>query len=290
MTRFKVVSELLLILVFGTTVAFAQSKKPLTNGDIIQMVKAGFTQQTITEAIKADRTNFDTSLQGLLALKKAGVSQPVIDAMLSATAGGKTEAPAAKAKQAAMDPNNPLSPHEPGIYWLSNRQAGQRLVRLESTYYSKSKAGGFLVSGLTYGIHKAKWKAVLKGSKAALRIDEATPEFWFYFSAKPHGFGQASPLLGKATNPHEFGLAKLERKHQERLLIVGQSGIFSVSSGIPSKEVVPIKVQQVKPGIYKVTPTKPLKPGEYCFVPPGGAVAFGTGGGEVFDFGVDEGK
>lgn len=295
MTRVKTVSAMLFVLVLGVAFAYSQSKKPLTNGDIIQMVKAGFTEQTIMDAIKANNTAFDTSVQGLLALKKAGVSQNLIDAMLAAEAHKKAPAsgtapsktPSQSAKTPPANPNDPRSQHDPGIYWLSKGPSGQRLIRLDSTYYSKSKAGGFLVSGLTYGIHKAKWKAVLKGSKAALRVDEATPEFWFYFNEKPQGFGQASPLLGQATKPQEFTLVKLERKHKQRLMIVGQSGFYSVSSGIPSSEVLPVKVQQVEPGIYEVTPTKPLKPGEYCFVPPGGAVAFGTGGGQVFDFGID---
>jgi hypothetical protein len=64
----------------------AQGKKPLTDADVIQMVKAGFNQQTIIGAIKANDAAFDTSVQALLQLKNAGVSQSVIDVMLSAEA------------------------------------------------------------------------------------------------------------------------------------------------------------------------------------------------------------
>jgi hypothetical protein len=82
--RLKGIFVLFLLIPF--VVAFAQSKKPLTNDDIIQMVKAGFAEQTILGAIKANDTAFDTSVQGLMALKNAGVSQPITDAVLSAEA------------------------------------------------------------------------------------------------------------------------------------------------------------------------------------------------------------
>lgn len=84
-----------LILTFlGTPVAVkAQHKKPLTNADVIQMVKAGFNEQTIIAAIKANDTAFDTSVQALLQLKNAGVSQSIIDVMLSEEAHKRPVAP-----------------------------------------------------------------------------------------------------------------------------------------------------------------------------------------------------
>jgi hypothetical protein len=296
--RLRMIPVFLLLVALGTALALAQSKKPLTNSDIVQMVKAGFTEQTITDAIKANDTAFDTSVQGLIALKNSGVSQTIIDAMLSAEArkrasaavanSPKTPSPAAKA--APANPNDPRSPHDPGIYWLSKGQTGQPLIRLSSTYYSKSKTGGFFTSRMTYGLSKAKWNAVLNGPAATLRIKERSPEFWFYFKEKPQGFGQSLPFFGQATKPEEFILAKLERKGDKRLMVIGQSSVFSWSSGIPSKEAAPFEVHEVEPGIYKVTPTKTLEPGEYCFVPPGGAMGMGSIGGQVFDFGVDREK
>lgn len=62
----------------------AQNKKPLTNDDVVQMAKAGFNEATIDQAINANPTAFDTSVQALIALKNDGISQKVIDAMLAA--------------------------------------------------------------------------------------------------------------------------------------------------------------------------------------------------------------
>jgi len=64
----------------------AQTKKPLTNDDIISMTKQGFNASLIIKAIQTSETHFDVSPQALSALKSAGVSQDVMEAMLSAQA------------------------------------------------------------------------------------------------------------------------------------------------------------------------------------------------------------
>jgi len=267
--------------------ALAQAKKPLTNDDVLQMVKAGFEQSMIIKAIEANDTNFDVSVQALMDLKNAGVSQPIIEAMLTAEAKKKVPDAAAKpAKEPPPDPNDPKSPHESGIYWLSKNGAGKRMIRLEVSSYSQTKTKGVFATGMTMGIHKAKWKAVLPGPHAALRISEAAPEFWFYFDEKSQGLSQSS-ARPEASKPEEFVLARMDASSKERQLVVGQASAWGQSGGTRPGDAVPVDAQKVAPGIYKVTPTKPLAPGEYCFVPPGGAAAFGLAGGRLFDFGID---
>jgi len=59
-------------------------QKPLTNEDVLSMVKAGLAQSTIVLAIQHASTAFDTSAQALIDLHRQGVPQPVLDAMLTA--------------------------------------------------------------------------------------------------------------------------------------------------------------------------------------------------------------
>lgn len=136
------------------------------------------------------------------------------------------------------------------------------------------------------GIKKAKWKAELAGPHAALRIHEPSPEFWFYFEDAAQGFGHSGPL-GQVSKPEDFVLARMEGHEKERQLVVGQASALGTSSGVRSKDAVAVDVQKIAPGIFKVTVSKGLEPGEYCFVPPGSAAAFGMAGGQLFDFGVD---
>lgn len=58
--------------------------KPFTNDDVLKLVKAGFGEETILQAIRTNECHFDTSADALTALKNVGVSEKIIRAMLAA--------------------------------------------------------------------------------------------------------------------------------------------------------------------------------------------------------------
>ena len=62
---------------------FAQSVKPLRNDDIGKMVAAGLSDDTIAMAIHSRTCEFDTSVSALIDLKKAGVSQRIMQLMVA---------------------------------------------------------------------------------------------------------------------------------------------------------------------------------------------------------------
>jgi hypothetical protein len=73
------------LLAFTPFAVIAQdSHRPITNDDVVSMTNAGLKQQTIILAIEQGPTNFDTSPQALVVLKKAGLSDAVLNAMLLA--------------------------------------------------------------------------------------------------------------------------------------------------------------------------------------------------------------
>lgn len=255
----------------------------LTNADVLKMVEAKLSDDLIVSKIRASACSFDTSTDTILKLKSHGVSDAIIQAMVAA---GKPPTQASTPAAAPADPNNPLSPHAPGIYWLAKNQGGRQLTRLEASAYGGGKTTGIMSSGMTYGLKKMKLKAELAGPHAVLRIREPSPEFWFYFEDAAQGFGRG-PLSAQASKPEDFTLAKMEGHKKERQLVVGQANVFGGSFGLRPQDVVAVQVQKVSPGIFKVTVSKALDPGEYCFVPPGG-VAAGMAGGQLFDFGVDQ--
>lgn len=67
-----------------------QVRNALNNQDVAQMVKARFPDTTILKVIQANDTDFDLSVPAMVSLKSLGVSQLVIEAMLSAGANKKT--------------------------------------------------------------------------------------------------------------------------------------------------------------------------------------------------------
>lgn len=78
-----VLGFLILTLLAGASV-FAQNSKALTNQDVVSMEKSLLPESVILSAIKTNDTDFDVSATGLIALKKAGVSAKVMQAMLDA--------------------------------------------------------------------------------------------------------------------------------------------------------------------------------------------------------------
>src|SRR5271154_5917110 len=87
--------RLLILVALGAsavTVSFAQTQKPITNADIVNMTKQDFDPSLIVKDIQSSKTDFETSPQALIDLKNAGVDKSVMDAMLSAQARKPSDA------------------------------------------------------------------------------------------------------------------------------------------------------------------------------------------------------
>lgn len=78
-------SSLLLVLCvvpLGSVIA-QEAQHAVTNADIVNLAKSGVGEQTIILMIQKGTTKFDTSPDAVIELKKAGVSEAVLNAMLS---------------------------------------------------------------------------------------------------------------------------------------------------------------------------------------------------------------
>src|SRR5450631_1104367 len=85
-------SALAILFLSAATTPSAQTQKPLTNADILNMTKQGFNPSLIVTDIQSSTTNFDTSPQALIDLKNASVDSSVMEAMLAAQASKPTGA------------------------------------------------------------------------------------------------------------------------------------------------------------------------------------------------------
>ena len=102
MRLLKPASILLTAFLILSTLA-AQQRTPLTNADVIKMVKAGTPDATIVTTISSSDTQFDLSSTGLQSLSQGGVSSKVIRAMLAAESKKKDAAAAAESSSPAQD-------------------------------------------------------------------------------------------------------------------------------------------------------------------------------------------
>ena len=82
---FRRVITLVVMSLLLATLAVAQqsSEAPLTNASITKLVRAGFSDKAVISIIGARPTRFDLAPERLIELKKSGVSERIILAMLS---------------------------------------------------------------------------------------------------------------------------------------------------------------------------------------------------------------
>ena len=90
MKYFEQLIVLTLALMLGCAVAAAQSTQheaPLTNTAVVKLTKAGFKEKTILSIIDARIPNFELSPDKMIELKRNGVTEKVIVAMLARQEG-----------------------------------------------------------------------------------------------------------------------------------------------------------------------------------------------------------
>jgi len=79
------ICTLLMIGVIAPALASQQSPKPLSNDDVITMVKGGMPESVVVSAIQSRPGKFSTSTSELVRLHKAGVTENELNAMIAAS-------------------------------------------------------------------------------------------------------------------------------------------------------------------------------------------------------------
>jgi len=300
----------------GGGISAQDAAKPVTPEDVLTMMSVGLSDSIILAKIHQHNQPIDLSTDDLVRLKKAKVSDAVIRELIDPSTvptvaaasstvvvqnpmygnGGAASGATPGSGDMAGDPNDPLAAHDSGIYVFTADHDGKpNMVELERTSYQGAKTGGMFTSALTYGISKAKSKAIIPGKAASIRVGDPIPVFYFYFDEKSAGLSSSSYFSGQnISNPNQFALVHLDADKNTRSAEIGEFSMWGASSGNNQKSVVAFKSERVKPGLYKVTLSGPLKPGEYCFMAAPVAtssyagVAGATAAHDLFDFGVDK--
>ena len=151
--------------------AVCTAQQPLDNDAIARMSKAGLSDNLIVTAIHTQPGKYDTSTDGILALKAAGVSDAVVAAIVTkdvapapATPSTASVAPSATASPAA-DADNPEAPHETGFYIYSPKAQGDKMIWVDSTSYKMAvPSSGFFSHPLTANLTGAHADTIVDGS------------------------------------------------------------------------------------------------------------------------------
>jgi hypothetical protein len=259
--------------------------KRLANQDIISMTQLGLSEDVIiakiraASAVGADAISFDTSVDGLKALKAANVTDAVIKVMINPAPPPPTIV-AATSTPMTIDPN--LPPPEVGVYWKD----GANFILIPGQAVTNAKVGGKAGSIFTDGMRNQHWDATLNGPTSSNRVKDRRAVFYLYV---PDG-----------SSSSDYALIRLNKKSDHREFQIGSfGGVTGGKSGVKKDKEVEIKAEHVGIRTYKVTLEEDLKPGEYGFFMGSGQAATmsgamggnrsgGAAAGRIYDFTIPE--
>ena len=226
-------------------------RKRLTNQDVIEMAKLGLSDDVIVTKIRqayqagTDAVSFDTSVDGLKALKGANVPDSVIKLMINPAPPPATVV--AGTSPISVDPN--LPPPEVGVYW---RDEG-KFVLVQGQAVTNTKTGGKAGSFFSNGLRNQHWDATIQGHTSKNVVRDRRPIFYLYV---PDG-----------DDSSDYVLIKLNKKSDHREFQIGSfGGITGGKSGVQKDKEVPFRAEHIGIRMYKITLLdEGLKPGEYAF-------------------------
>lgn len=291
----------LALLALTTSGAFAQ--EVMTNESVIKLHEAGLPADVILAKIRSSQTNFDTTVDALVALSEIGIPKEVLAEM----AGGSSSAPPSPepaptptptgqtivVRQGASAAPNVVANFagtpcpSPGIFVASSGE----LHEIDPSTYTQGKSSGRFLSAVTYGIKSVKSRAVIQGTTSNVRVPAGSPTFYFCFEETESGLSYET---SGATNPSEFLLVEftVDNKKRHRWFVAGKLNAWAgQQSGAPPKALRDTGYEKLNPGVYRVTPRGILPPGEYGFYYAGAAPlpAYGgmtSSGQKIFTFSV----
>ncbi len=240
----------------------AGAQQSLNNASITKMWQAGLGDGTIVQLIASQPGQYTVTPDALVAMKKAGVSDAVIHALVAKATGAPVEPMAAQAS--GMDDRGGLAGLDMGVYDKVN--GNWTLLDGERVNW---KTGGVLKSAFSDGIVKPDINGRLAGPDSTTMVQRP-----LQFLIKGENGIQAT----------DFQLVHLHVKKNAREFRTVTGGVFHASGGA-SRDAVDFEAKQIGHHAWLVTFTAPPEPGEYAFLVPGYAASTTSGStGKAYTF------
>lgn len=236
----------------------ARAEEILRNDDVLKMVSAGLSEEVIVAKIReAPQVDFQLTTDELIALRKAGVTDRVVNAMLD------------RSKPALRTPVHPVTTATTGVSL-------------------KVAEGIFPLQMVTGNVSPGWYSAFMNypGLQATIRTRDKRPVLLVNCPSAP---AVGDYFFAKLDRDKRRGDRSLKIGQAIR-----RAGAPGGSLAPDSSWVLPFDVQEEGPGVWRVTLKSDLAPGEYGwyvnlpsseYMQPALNSCFG--GGRIFDFGVD---
>jgi hypothetical protein len=229
----------------------------MTNDSVIRMAKAGLGDDLIVQTIGAQPGQFATDADSLVALKQAGVSDRVIQAMVNK---GRIQITGSPESITLPDVN------EIGVYY-KDRYGKWQPIEPEIVHI---KSGGFIKSTITHNVIKEDRNGHVNGRESKLLLPRPI-EFLVY---TPDGVDIA-----------EYDLLRFRLNSDSREFRILTGGVFHSTSGADRDEVA-FKPVKTAPHTYQFTLGMDTPGAEYGILPPGTGNV--TNGGKIYTFAISE--
>ncbi len=275
MTRGGAILVGVVVLAVLTVAAAAQQvaqppaeEAPLLNTDVVKLCKLDLGDDVVIAKInQAKAVEFKLDTDSLVALKQEGVSKGVIAAMLKRTTAASSGQPAG---------TQSISQGQGSAAGRAAGGAGEGVwLRMQGAEAPlRSVQGDF---STTYAFVTVLFFLDFPGLHADLRIADTQPTVVVRVAKDPRG-------------RVFFVQAESNKKDKTRSVKVGRGSPFGMKSwSTPDSDwTVECDAKELQPGLWEMTPKKPLKKGEYGVLFRGGFLGnLSSEQGELFDFGVD---
>jgi hypothetical protein len=247
------------------------AQQVMNNDSVVKLVKAGLSDDLIVATINGSPGTYDTSTDGIIALKTAGASDKVIAAIIARAAAPATPPPAPPvAAPAAPASKIPDGVDDIGIYYQAKDGSWQEIITETVT----KKTGGVLKSIASDGIVKGDVNGNLKGPTSRLHL--TLPENFIIYT--PEG-----------RSPGEYLLVRFRVHEKDREFRSETGGVFHQSTGA-ARDSVDFQVKKIAPRVYQVALGQDLGKGEYGFLAPNDEGNLGSvaGSGKMYTFSIIE--
>lgn len=244
---------ILLCMVLMFAVRIVPAAEVLTNDSIVTMVKAGLGEELILGKIKISQGQYDVSTDGLVKLKKDGVSDKTIQAMMAV---GST-APAPPEPKAGPLAAVPPAVAQPGV----------------STAHVVQGLGLFVKKGdKILEVLPVIAEVVHSMAKHFIPFYFGPGDNWHFIRGEKSivSLAKGKPAFHTKVNPSSFLLARLSYDPARNIRYV-------ISTGATYRDTIPIVVNRLSDDLFELSPGRDLGIGEYAFV----------GGGAFYDFGIE---
>ena len=226
------------------------AEAPLTNADVVKLCKLDLGDEVVIAKIgQATVVEFKLDTDSLAALKQENVSKGVIAAMLKrVTPAQQVAAPGAPPSRATVGPS----------------------IVLKTSYgdSSLSKMGG----SVDYRLGGTRTYHEFGGAQSRTRTHDKNPSILLSSDGDPRG---------------QYFLVSCDSstKKNKRSVRIGGGLLGMRGATAPNEDnIVEYEATPDQAGLWRLTPTKPLKPGEYgLFVTNSNVLS----AGDLYDFGVD---